>query len=168
MVFVFSFKLLKSGIAFKLSLLRLLLNNTLDSFFVFNIFATAGIRMDVRAADVENLSSFAFFGEEFISEVADGIFSLNLFKLFIDSLSQGEAFLLLAHDFIYLIHVLCCAFLLSFFGHTEYFLVALANMFNKSCSISNKKTFNGIDERAGSLVETVGAADLKLTVTKRI
>jgi len=43
--------------------------------------------MDIRATDVENVSSFAFFREEFISKVADGIFSLNFLKLLYDGLS---------------------------------------------------------------------------------
>ena len=151
---------LEGGVALGFNFLELLGDQTIAFLFVFDALVAVLVVEQIGAADVEDQAVVGLFVEERVVDETDAVLGLHFLEVLLDLLAQSEAFLLLAHGFVDLGHVLSRALLLRLFGHAEYFLIAFAHVLDEGRTVADEGALNGVDEGAGALVESVGATNL--------
>jgi hypothetical protein len=132
----------------------------LSLLFIDNIKETSIFSKKICSSNVKSCASFNFLFKKWIINQGNSLFWLNFLKTFSYLLTKRKPILLLAHFFIYVCHIFLSALLLVFFSHSEYFSIALSDMFDKVCSITNESTFNCVNKRTSSLVKSVATTNL--------
>ena len=152
--------LFKSDIALCLFFLtpQLLLISNLN--FIWNIQSSSAFSLQVCLSDLVQAAAFLDFGEEAVINMFDHFLLFDFLQLLIDFFFQGHAFLL-AHLLLNFQHILLgtCLTLLSILF--QLFAIGCFNMFHECRTVSNTSSFESIDDRAASFIESVRTANLK-------
>ena len=128
--------------------------------FIWNIQSSSAFSLQVCLSDLVQAATFLNFREEAVINMFDHFLLLDFLQLLVDFFFQGHAFLL-THLLLNFQHILLgtCLTLLSILF--QLFAIGCFNMFHECRTVSNTSSFESIDDRAASFIESVRTANLK-------